>query len=39
MILPVVALLFTLGLILIWRLVGSEGVWQQILRGFLPGVC
>jgi cell division protein FtsW (lipid II flippase) len=37
-ILPVIALLFMLGLILIWRLAGSEGVWQQLLRGFLPGV-
>jgi peptidoglycan glycosyltransferase len=37
-ILPVVALLFTLGLVMIWRLNGADGVWQQIFRGFLPGL-
>jgi cell division protein FtsW (lipid II flippase) len=37
-ILPVVALLFTLGLVMIWRLNGDDGAWQQILRGFLPGL-
>jgi cell division protein FtsW (lipid II flippase) len=30
--------LFTIGLIMIWRLRGEDGVWQQITRGFLPGV-
>jgi len=37
-ILPVVALLFSLGIVLIWRLRGDEGAWQQVLRGFLPGM-
>jgi peptidoglycan glycosyltransferase len=37
LILPIVALLFTIGLLLIWRLRGPEGAWQQILRGFIPG--
>lgn len=36
-ILPVTALLVSLGLVMIWRLRGAEGVWQQILRGLLPG--
>lgn len=36
-ILPVTALLVALGLIMIWRLRGAEGVWQQITRGLLPG--
>jgi cell division protein FtsW (lipid II flippase) len=35
--LPAVALLFTLGLIMIWRLRGADGAWQQITRGWLPG--
>jgi cell division protein FtsW len=35
--LPVTALLVGLGLVMIWRLRGSEGVWQQILRGLIPG--
>lgn len=37
LILPLVGLLFTLGLLLITRLNGLEGAWQQIVRGFLPG--
>ncbi len=37
LILPVVALLLTIGLLMIWRLRGPAGVWQQILRGLLPG--
>jgi cell division protein FtsW (lipid II flippase) len=38
LILPVTALLFTTGLLLIWRLQGASGVWQQFLRGYLPGM-
>ncbi len=37
-ILPCAALLMALGLTMIWRLRGSEGVWQQMTRGFFPGV-
>jgi cell division protein FtsW (lipid II flippase) len=37
-ILPVVSLIFMLGLTEIWRLRGEDGAWQQILRGFLPGM-
>lgn len=37
-ILPVVGLLFSCGLIMIWRLRGQAGINQQLLRGFLPGV-
>ena len=37
-ILPVVGLLFTIGLLMIWRLQGMPGVWQQLLRGYLPGI-
>jgi cell division protein FtsW len=36
--LPVVGFLFTLGMVMVWRLRGQEGVWQQILRGFIPGL-
>lgn len=36
-ILPATALLVGLGLVMIFRLRGAEGVWQQILRGLLPG--
>lgn len=36
--LPIVALLFSLGLIAIFRIRGLEGVWQQLLRGFVPGM-
>jgi cell division protein FtsW (lipid II flippase) len=36
--LPVMGLLIALGLTMIWRLRGPEGVWQQLARGFLPGV-
>jgi cell division protein FtsW (lipid II flippase) len=35
--LPVTALLVALGLVMIFRLRGAEGAWQQILRGLLPG--
>lgn len=37
LILPVVALLLTIGLLMIWRLRGPAGAWQQISRGLLPG--
>lgn len=36
--LPVTAMIFALGLIMIWRLRDSTGVWQQLLRGFVPGI-
>lgn len=35
---PLVGLIFSLGLIMIWRLRGWEGVQQQLIRGFLPGM-
>ena len=35
---PTVSLLFVIGAIMIWRLRGSEIVYQQILRGLLPGI-
>jgi cell division protein FtsW (lipid II flippase) len=38
LILPVITLLFTIGLLLIWRLEGATGVWQQLFRGYLPGM-
>ncbi|HEX6302762.1 MAG TPA: FtsW/RodA/SpoVE family cell cycle protein [Anaerolineales bacterium] len=37
-VLPVVGLLLAIGLIMIYRLSGPQGVWQQLIRGFLPGV-
>jgi cell division protein FtsW (lipid II flippase) len=37
LLLPVVALLSAIGLVMIWRLRGDSGVYQQLLRGFLPG--
>jgi cell division protein FtsW (lipid II flippase) len=36
--LPIVGLLFVVGLIGIYRIRGLEGVWQQLLRGFVPGM-
>ncbi len=38
LIIPVVGILFILGLIMINRLIGAGGVWQQMSRGFLPGI-
>ena len=35
--LPIVALLFVIGSLEIWRLRGVDGINQQILRGLLPG--
>jgi cell division protein FtsW (lipid II flippase) len=38
LLLPIVALLFALGLVMVWRLRGGSGVYQQLLRGAVPGV-
>jgi cell division protein FtsW (lipid II flippase) len=38
LLLPLVALLVAIGLVMIWRLRGGSGVYQQLLRGALPGV-
>jgi cell division protein FtsW (lipid II flippase) len=38
LILPITGLLFMLGLVMIWRLRGEVGVWQQLTRGFIPGI-
>jgi cell division protein FtsW (lipid II flippase) len=35
---PTVSLLFAIGATMIWRLRGSEFIYQQILRGLLPGI-
>lgn len=35
---PTVSLLFVIGVTMIWRLRGSEVVYQQILRGLVPGI-
>jgi cell division protein FtsW len=35
---PTVSLLFVIGVTMIWRLRGAEIVYQQILRGLLPGI-
>ena len=37
LLLPIVGLLLALGLTMIWRLRGGDGVWQQIWRGLVPG--
>jgi cell division protein FtsW (lipid II flippase) len=37
-ILPIVGLLLSIGMIMIWRLIGHSGVWQQIWRGLIPGL-
>ena len=37
-ILPITALLFTIGMSMIWRLRGDDGMVQQMVRGLLPGV-
>jgi cell division protein FtsW (lipid II flippase) len=36
-ILPITALLFVIGSIMIWRLRGVEGITQQFTRGLIPG--
>lgn len=38
LILPIVFLLLTIGLLMIWRLRGPGGVWQQVFRGLVPGL-
>ncbi|MCI0393902.1 MAG: FtsW/RodA/SpoVE family cell cycle protein [Chloroflexi bacterium] len=35
---PIVGLLVALSLVLIWRLRGPAVVWQQLTRGWLPGL-
>lgn len=37
-ILPIVGLLVAIGLLTLWRLRPPEAAWQQLTRGFLPGV-
>lgn len=37
-ILPIAGLLVSIGAIMIWRLRPPEATWQQLLRGFIPGV-
>lgn len=37
-ILPITALLFVIGVTMIWRLRGAEGISQQVTRGLLPGI-
>ena len=37
LILPITMLLH-IGLLLVWRLEGATGAWQQLLRGFLSGM-
>lgn len=34
---PSVGLLFVVGAVMIWRLRGAEGIYQQIFRGLIPG--
>lgn len=36
-ILPTVGLLLAIGLIMIWRIMTPSVLWQQLLRGLLPG--
>jgi cell division protein FtsW (lipid II flippase) len=38
LILPIVGILLAIGMAMIFRLRGAEGAWQQILRGYLPGL-
>ncbi|HXV41645.1 MAG TPA: hypothetical protein VEC96_01160, partial [Anaerolineae bacterium] len=37
LLLPITGLLIAVGLTMIWRLRPPEAVWQQLLRGFIPG--
>src|ERR1700687_560927 len=37
LLLPVMALLSTIGLVMVWRLRGDSGVYQLLLRGLVPG--
>ncbi len=36
-ILPITALLMVVGLVMVWRLRGEEGISQQMIRGLIPG--
>jgi cell division protein FtsW len=38
LVLPMVGLLAAVGLIMVWRLRPPEVVWQQLTRGWLPGL-
>jgi cell division protein FtsW (lipid II flippase) len=38
LLLPALGLLGSVGIVLIWRLRGDEGAWQQLTRGWLPGL-
>ncbi|MFW5942368.1 MAG: FtsW/RodA/SpoVE family cell cycle protein [bacterium] len=38
LVLPLAGLLIAVGLTVIWRLRGADAVWQQLLRGALPGL-
>lgn len=35
---PITGLLVAIGMMLLWRLLGPDAVWQQLMRGWLPGV-
>jgi cell division protein FtsW (lipid II flippase) len=35
---PAVSLLVVVGAIMLWRLRGADGVYQQLLRGLFPGI-
>lgn len=37
-ILPITALIFSIGVTMIWRLRGADGFQQQVVRGLLPGI-
>jgi cell division protein FtsW (lipid II flippase) len=37
-ILPITALIFVIGITMIWRLRGWDGITQQVTRGLLPGI-
>ena len=38
LLLPLTGLLFAMGLVLIWRLRDPAAAWQQLVRGWLPGL-
>jgi cell division protein FtsW (lipid II flippase) len=38
LVLPMVGLLAAIGLVMVWRLRPPEVVWQQLTRGWLPGL-
>lgn len=35
---PITGFLVSIGLILIWRLRGPDAIWQQLTRGWIPGL-